>query len=144
MNSQNAYSDITKPKKRSLLPIIVVLGLVAAFLYFIVPRFAIDMLVRSEQEKAKAKFEASTSPDLSNDLEITVASKSMEAASAGSSSLDPEVYFKSLDVDDNGKLEGSEIRNKVKTLMVVLDRDLDGSISKEEFTAQVKLKAPEE
>ena len=144
MNSQDAYSDNTNPKKRSSLPIILGLGVAAAALYFIIPRVAINMMVLDEQAKAKARFEESIKPDPSNKVEITVAPKKMEKEKPGSTSLDPEVYFKSLDKDDNGILEGAEIRNRVKSLMVVLDKDLDGSVSKEEFTTQVNLKAPEE
>ena len=68
----------------------------------------------------------------------------MEKEKPGSTSLDPEVYFKSLDKDENGILDGAEIRGRVKSLMRVLDKNSDGSVSKEEFTTQVNLKAPEE
>ncbi len=144
MNSPDAQLGNTLPKKRSALPIIVGLGVAAAALYFIVPWFATRMMLMDEQAKAKAKFEASIKPDGSNKVEITVSPKKMEETKPGSTSLDPAVFFKTLDKDDNGILEGAEIRGRVKSLMVVLDKDSDGNVSKEEFTTQVTLKAPEE
>jgi len=124
--------------------IIAGLALVAAAMYFAIPKIATNMMLLDEQAKAKARYEESIKPDSSNKVEITVASKKMGKANPGSSSLDPAEYFKSLDKDGNGKLEGAEIRGRVKSLMVVLDKDSDGVVSKEEFTTQVNLKAPEE
>lgn len=144
MNSQDAQSANTNSTKRSSLPIILGLVVAAAALYFIVPQVAINMMLRDEQAKAKAKFEESIKPDGSNKVEITVSEKKMEKEKPGSTSLDPEVYFKSLDKDENGILDGAEIRGRVKSLMRVLDKNSDGSVSKEEFTTQVNLKAPEE
>ena len=144
MNSQDAHSANTNSTKRSSLPIILGLVVAAAALYFIVPRVAINMMLLDEQAKAKAKFEESIKPDGSNKVEITVSEKKMEKEKPGSTSLDPEVYFKSLDKDENGILDGAEIRGRVKSLMRVLDKNSDGSVSKEEFTTQVNLKAPEE
>ena len=144
MNSQDAHSANTNSTKRSSLPIILGLVVAAAALYFIVPQVAINMMLREEQAKAKAKFEESIKPDGSNKVEITVSEKKMEKEKPGSTSLDPEVYFKSLDKDENGILDGAEIRGRVKSLMRVLDKNSDGSVSKEEFTTQVNLKAPEE
>lgn len=144
MNSQDAHSANTNSTKRSSLPIILGLVVAAAALYFIVPQVAINMMLRDEQAKAKAKFEESIKPDGSNKVEITVSEKKMEKEKPGSTSLDPEVYFKSLDKDENGILDGAEIRGRVKSLMRVLDKNSDGSVSKEEFTTQVNLKAPEE
>lgn len=144
MNSQDAHSANTNSTKRSSLPIILGLVVAAAALYFIVPQVAINMMLREEQAKAKAKFEESIKPDGSNKVEITVSEKKMEKEKPGSTSLDPEVYFTSLDKDENGILDGAEIRGRVKSLMRVLDKNSDGSVSKEEFTTQVNLKAPEE
>ena len=144
MNSQDAHSANTNSTKRSSLPIILGLMVAAAALYFIVPQVAINMMLREEQAKAKAKFEESIKPDGSNKVEITVSEKKMEKEKPGSTSLDPEVYFTSLDKDENGILDGAEIRGRVKSLMRVLDKNSDGSVSKEEFTTQVNLKAPEE
>ena len=144
MNSQDSHSANTNSTKRSSLPIILGLVVAAAALYFIVPQVAINMMLRDEQAKAKAKFEESIKPDGSNKVEITVSEKKMEKEKPGSTSLDPEVYFKSLDKDENGILDGAEIRGRVKSLMRVLDKNSDGSVSKEEFTTQVNLKAPEE
>ena len=56
MNSQDAHSANTNSTKRSSLPIILGLVVAAAALYFIVPQVAINMMLRDEQAKAKAKF----------------------------------------------------------------------------------------
>ena len=112
--------------------------------YFAIPAIATKMMVLDEQAKAKATFEASIKPEDSPKVEIVVAKKKMEAEKPGSTSLDPEVYFKFLDKDGNGILEGAEIRARVKDQIVVFDKDTDGSVTKEEFTTQVRLMAPEE
>jgi len=46
---------------------------------------------------------------------------------------DPEERFATLDADDNGKLEGDEISERMQTRIEDIDTDEDGAISKEEF-----------
>lgn len=144
MSSAEPYTENPTPKKRSSLPFILGLGIVAAGAYFAVPAITTRMMLQDEQAKAKATFEASIKPEEAPKVEIVVAKKKMEAEKPGSTSLDPEVYFKFLDKDGNGILEGAEVRGRVKDQMVVFDKDTDGSVTKEEFTTQVRLMAPEE
>ena len=48
---------------------------------------------------------------------------------------DPEEVFKRRDVNGDGKLEGSEISERMQSRVAELDKDGDGAISKEEFMA---------
>lgn len=144
MSSAEPYTENPTPKKRSSLPLILILGVVATGVYFVTTRIVTNMMLLDEQAKAKATFEASIKPEDAPKVEIVVAKKKMEAEKPGSTSLDPDVYFKFLDKDGNGILEGSEVRGRVKDQMVVFDNDTDGSVTKEEFTTQVRLMAPEE
>ena len=144
MSSSEPNTENTPPKKRSSLPLILGLAVVAAAAYFIIPAITTQMMLQDEQAKAKAKFEASIKPEESPKVEIVVAPKKMEAEKPGSTSLDPDTFFAFLDKDGNGTLEGAEIRGRVKDQIVVFDNDTDGSVTKEEFTTQVRLVAPEE
>ncbi|MCY2982225.1 MAG: hypothetical protein NTY15_01140 [Planctomycetota bacterium] len=144
MSSAEPYTENPNPKKRSSLPLILGLGVLAAGAYFVIPAIMTKMMLLDEQAKAKARFEASIKPEDSPKVEITVAKKKMEAEKPGSTSLDPEVYFKFLDTDSNGILEGAEVRGRVKDQMRAFDKDTDGSVTKEEFTTQVRLVAPAE
>ena len=144
MSSAEPYTQNSPSKKRSSLPLIVGVVVVAVAAYFIVPALTTNMMLMDEQAKAKANFEASIKPEVAPKVEVVVAPKKSEAEKPGSTSLDPETYFKFLDKDGNGILEGSEIRGRVKDQMVVFDDDTDGSVTKVEFTTQVRLVAPEE
>ena len=144
MSSAEPYTENSTLKKRSSLPLILGVVVVAAGAYFLVPRITTQMMFLDEQAKAKAKFETSIKPEEAPKVEIVVAPKKMEAEKPGSTSLDPEVFFKYLDKDGNGILEGSEIKGRVKDQMIVIDDDVDGSVTKEEFTTQVRLIAPVE
>ena len=144
MSSAEPYKENSTPKKRSSLPFIIGVVIVAAGAYFLVPFITTQMMLRDEQAKAKAKFEVSVKPEEAPKVEIVVAPKKMEAEKPGSTSLDPEVFFKYLDKDSNGILEGAEVRGRVKDQLVVFDDDADGAVTKEEFATQVRLMRPEE
>ena len=144
MSSAEPYTENPTPKKRSSLPLILGLGVVAVGAYFIILAITTKMMLLDEQAKAKAKFEVSIKPEDAPKVEIVVAPKKMEAEKPGSTSVDPEVFFKYLDKDGNGILEGAEVRGRVKDQIIVFDDNTDGSVTKEEFTTQVRLVAPEE
>jgi len=50
---------------------------------------------------------------------------------------DPEEMFKGRDKDGNGKLEGTEISERMQTRLAEIDKDADGAVSKEEFLAAI-------
>lgn len=51
----------------------------------------------------------------------------------GRGNFDPEAFFVTQDADNNGKLEGSEISERMQARMADIDKDKDGALSKEEF-----------
>ncbi len=54
-------------------------------------------------------------------------------AAEGRRGGDPEQFFASRDADENGKLEGDEIPERMRGRIANIDSDADGAISKEEF-----------
>ena len=50
---------------------------------------------------------------------------------------DPEEMFKGRDTDSNGKLEGTEISERMQARLADIDKDADGAVSKEEFLAAI-------
>lgn len=53
----------------------------------------------------------------------------------GGGGFDPAEVFKRRDADNNGKLEGDEIGERMKARMEEIDKDKDGIVTMEEFLA---------
>ena len=51
--------------------------------------------------------------------------------------FDPAAIFKRMDADGNGKLEGSEISDRMKDRVDSIDTDKDGAISEKEWTSMM-------
>ena len=56
----------------------------------------------------------------------------------GGGQFDPEAFFATRDEDNNGKLEGDEISERMQEGVDQIDTDKDGAISKEEFLARMQ------
>lgn len=137
----NSVETPTKVAKRSSLPVLIGVVVVAVGLYFGIPYVITNMMVLDEQAKAKAKLAESLIPNTSTEVEPTSGVKKMPlGASAGGGGAgpaaerpDPVEAFNSRDKDSNGKLEGAEISERLQGRMAQVDKDSDGAISKEEF-----------
>ncbi len=144
----NSVETPAKVAKRSSLPVLVGVIVVAVGLYFGIPYVITNMMVLDEQAKAKAKLAESLIPNTSTEVEPTSGVKKMPlGASAGGGGgaggptgerPDPEEAFKSRDKDGNGKLEGAEISERMQGRMEQIDKDSDGAVSKEEFLAAIQ------
>lgn len=55
----------------------------------------------------------------------------------GGGRQDPEEMFNGRDKDGNGKLEGTEISERMQGRLAEIDKDADGAVSKEEFLAAI-------
>lgn len=58
-----------------------------------------------------------------------------EGRRGGGRGGDPEAFFARLDGDENGIIEGEEIRGRMAERIEQIDTDADGKVSKEEFLA---------
>ena len=144
----NSVETPAKVAKRSSLPVLVGVIVVAVGLYFGIPYVITNMMVLDEQAKAKAKLAESLIPNTSTEVEPTSGVKKMPlGASAGGGGgaggptgerPDPEEAFKSRDKDENGKLEGAEISERMQGRLEQIDKDSDGAVSKEEFLAALQ------
>lgn len=145
LSIMNSVETPAKVAKRSSLPILIGVVVVAVGLYFGIPYVITNMMVLDEQAKAKAKLAESLVPNTSTEVEPTSGVKKMPLGAsagggggpavvrAGGDRPDPVEAFNSRDKDSNGKLEGAEISERMQGRMAQVDKDSDGAISKEEF-----------
>lgn len=56
----------------------------------------------------------------------------------GGRQFNPEEFFATRDEDNNGKLEGEEISERMQGRLEQIDTDKDGAVSKEEFLAGMR------
>jgi EF hand len=154
LSIMNSVETPAKVAKRSSLPVLIGVVVVAVGLYFGIPYVLQNMMVLDEQAKAKAKLAESLILNTSTEVEPTSGVKKMPlGASAGGGGAsggptgdsrsggerpDPEEAFKSRDKDGNGKLEGAEISERMQGRMDQIDKDSDGAVSKEEFLAALQ------
>ena len=150
----NSVETPTKVAKRSSLPVLIGVIVVAVGLYFGIPIVMTNVMVLDEQAKAKAKLAESLIPNTSTEVEPTSGVKKMplgasaggggaaggptSTSGAGGERPDPEEAFNSRDKDGNGKLEGAEISERLQGRMEQVDKDSDGAVSKEEFLAALQ------
>jgi len=144
----NSVDPPSKVARRSSLPILVGVIVVAVGLYFGIPKVITYMMVLDEQAKAKAKLAESLIPNTSTEVEVTSGGKKMPLGAspgggagggAGSESRpSPEEAFNSRDKDSSGKLEGDEISERMQGRLAQIDKDSDGAVSKEEFLAALQ------
>ncbi len=146
----NSVESTAKVAKRSSLPVLIGVIVVAVGLYFGIPYVITNLMVLDEQAKAKAKLAESLIPNTSTEVEPTsgVKKKPMGISaggggggggmSEGTAQPAPEEAFNSRDTDGNGKLEGAEISERLQGRMAQIDKDSDGAVSKEEFLAALQ------
>lgn len=142
----NDSPDGVAPAKSSIVSIkfLLVAGLLAGVV-IAGPWVMYQVMVMQEQTKTEATPAA---PETSADDSQTEAPAETATAGGGEGrgggqrggggDFDPEAFFATRDEDNNGKLEGDEITERMQERVDQIDTDKDGAVSKEEFLARMR------
>lgn len=135
----NATDNVTNPTKGrpTSIPLLIGVGVLGVAAYFAGPTVMAYYFLFQEEAKAKAIYESVNKQNMS-DSGGFVASSDMTSVGgppggAGGQRRDPEELFKQRDENGDGKLEGSEISERMQARMATVDKNGDGVVSKEEF-----------
>ena len=138
MNTTNNVTNPIKGRATSI-PLLIAFGVLGVAAYFAGPTAMAYVFLFQEEAKSRAIYESARKQNMSGSVEVA----STEMAPVGGPSggprgamPEPEELFKRRDENGNGKLEGSEISERMQSRIAELDKDGDGAISKEEFMAQ--------
>ncbi|HUP82265.1 MAG TPA: EF-hand domain-containing protein [Pirellula sp.] len=144
MNATNNVTNPTKGRPTSI-PLLICVGLLGLAAALAGPTVMTYYFFYQEEAKAQAIYKSAGNPSASGPGGV--------ATSPGRSAVggtpvggdgqrrDPEEIFKQRDENANGKLDGSEISERMQARMVTVDKNGDGVISKEEFMEGMQRRA---
>jgi len=136
----NASDNVTNPTKGrpTSIPLLIGVGVLGVAAYFSGPHVMAYYFLLQEEAKANAIYELASKQKMSGpggavaSADVIVAG-GPPSGGGGGQRLDPEEMFKQRDENGDGKLEGSEISERMQARMATVDKNGDGVISKEEF-----------
>ena len=130
-------------KRGTSVPLLIGLGILGIAAYFAGEPIMTYVMYFQEQAKAKVINEAAgksnsqKTGDANSSPEVPPMVSTSPPGGAGGGRPDPEELFKRRDEDGNGKLEGTEITERMQGRLAEIDKDADGAVSKEEFLAAI-------
>lgn len=136
----NATDNVTNPTRGrpTSIPLLIIVGLLGLAVAFAGPTVMTYYFLFQEEAKAQAIYKSVNKQSVSSSGGV-VASSDMTAVGGppgGGQQRDPEEMFKQRDENGDGKLEGSEISERMQTQMEMYDKNGDGVVSKEEFMSE--------
>ncbi len=139
MNASDNVSNPIKGRPTSI-PLLIAFGAIGVVAYFAGPIVMAYAFLYQEQALSKANYESARYANAQRQPEAGpnpgMPAMGGQPAGADGARPDPEELFKRRDENGDGKLEGSEISERMQSRIADLDKDGDGAISKEEFMAQ--------
>ena len=140
MNATDNASNSIKGRPTSI-PLLIAFGVLGVAAYYAGPTVMAYAFLFQEEAKSRSIYESTRKSNAQGLAEISDSREMPTPVGGPSGGLpgampDPEELFKRRDVNGDGKLEGSEISERMQSRVAGLDKDGDGAISKEEFMAQ--------
>ncbi len=139
----NTNDNVTNPIKgrATSFPLLIAFGVLGTAAYFAGPTVMAYVFLFQEEAKSRAIYESTRKSNAQGLAEVSARTETPTQVGGRSEGPrgampDPEELFKRRDVNGDGKLEGSEISERMQSRVAELDKDGDGAISKEEFLAE--------
>ncbi len=142
--STNPVNQVTN--RGTSIPLLIGLGILGVVAYFAGKPVMTYVMFLQEQAKAKTIDESNGKAKSRNAGDIVQSPQVPPMVSLGGPGgpgggrPDPEEMFKRRDADGNGKLEGTEISERMQARIAEIDQDADGAVTKEEFLAGVQIR----
>ena len=143
----NATDNVTNPTKGrpTSIPLLICVGLLGLAAALAGPTVMTYFFLYQEEAKAQAIYKSAGNQSASGSGRVATSSDMTAVGGppggGGGQRRDPEEMFKQRDENADGKLEGSEISERMQARMATVDKNGDGVISKEEFMEGMQRRA---